>query len=142
MDDQLIRLLGQDARQSSVSLARQLNVSPATVRRRLRKLIRDELLHIIGVVDPDKFGLPVAVVITLDVDQDKLDSALEALVNLPEIRWVSTTAGRFDIIAMARFPSTSCLSVFLGTLRRVEGVRKTETYICLDVKKRVYVPIT
>ncbi|GAH47789.1 unnamed protein product, partial [marine sediment metagenome] len=67
IDIQIVRLLGQDARQDSETLAKQLNISSATVRRRLRKLFRDEFLHIVGVVDPTKFGFPVAVVIALDV---------------------------------------------------------------------------
>jgi len=100
--EQLVKLLGQDAQQNSETLARRLNLSAATVSRRLRKLIRSELLHIVGVVDPNNFGFPLAAVITLDVAHDKLESAMEALAKLPEIKWVSTTTGRFDIIALAR----------------------------------------
>ncbi len=143
MDEQLVRLLGQDARQNSETLAKQLNLSTATVRRRLRKLIRSESLHIIGVVDPTKFGLPLAVVIALDVTHDKLESAMAVLANRPEIKWVSTTTGRFDIIALARFHSTDSLSSFLtDQLARMEGVRNSETFICLDTKKMRYVPLT
>jgi len=143
IDEQLARLLGQDARQNSETLAKQLKLSSATVRRRLRKLIRDDLLHIVGVVDPAKFGFPVAVVITLDVAHDKLELAMEALVKQPEIRWVSTTTSRFDIIALARFRSTNRLSEFMTKeLAQLEGLKDSETFICLDVKKGRYVPFT
>ena len=113
VDEQIVRLLGQDARQNSEKLAKQLNLSAATVRRRLRNLIRKDLLHIVGVVDPAKFGFPVPVVITLDVDLDKIDTAIKTLANRPEVRWVSTTTGQFDIIALARFRSNSNLSEFM-----------------------------
>ena len=135
-DKQLISLLGQDARQSSEALAKKLKVSSATVRRRLRKLTRNNLLHVVGVVDPANFGLPLAAVISLDVDHDKLDSAMDALVDRPEIKWVSTTTGRFDIVAMARFPSTSSLSDFLtDQLGKIDGIRDSETSVCLEIKK-------
>jgi Lrp/AsnC family transcriptional regulator for asnA, asnC and gidA len=141
-DKQLISLMGQDARQSSEALAKKLNVSSATVRRRLRTLTRNDLLHIVGVADPANFGLPLAAVIALDVDHDRLDSAMDKLVNRPEIKWVSTTTGRFDIVAIARFPSTDSLSDFLtDELGKIEGVRDSETLVCLDVKKGRYTPL-
>ncbi len=143
IDEQLVRLLGQDARQNSETLAKQLKLSSATVRRRLRKLFRSDLLHIVGVIDPTKFGFPVAVVITLDVAHNKLESAMEALAKRPEVLWLSITTGRFDIIALAGFRSTNGLSEFVTKeLAQLEGVRNSETFVCLDVKKGHYVPFT
>ncbi|MEJ2739788.1 MAG: AsnC family transcriptional regulator, partial [Dehalococcoidia bacterium] len=59
LDTQLIQLLGQDARQDSKTLAKELNTSSATVRRRLKKLLQSGILHIIGVIDPSEVGLSV-----------------------------------------------------------------------------------
>ena len=138
-DIQLVRLVMKDARQSSETLAKKLNLSAATVRRKLRKLIHNDMLRVVGLVDPDKFGFPLAVLIAFDVDQGKLDSALEALVKRPEISWVSSTTGRFDIIALARFPSTHNLSDFMTKeLTQMEGVKNSETFICLSVRKLHY----
>ena len=143
IDEQIIRLLGQDARQNSETLAKQLKLSSATVRRRLRKLIHSGVLQIVGVVDPNNFGLPMAAVITLDVAHDKLESAMEALAKRPEVRWISATTGRFDIILIARFRSTDGLSDFITKeLAQLEGVKDSETFICLDVKKGRYIRLT
>ena len=140
VDEQIARLLSQNARQNSEALAKQLNLSSATVRRRLRKLIREDVLNIVGVVDPVKFGFPVAVVITLDVAHDKLESAMEVLAKRPEIRWVSTTTGRFDIMVLARFRSNNELSEFMTkVLAKLEGVKDSETFLCLYVKKGFYI---
>ena len=140
-DAQLVRLLGQDAQQNSETLAQQLNLSSATVRRRLRKLIQNDLLHIIGVVDPANFGLPLTVIITFNVSFDKLESAMNILINRPEISWVSTTTGRFDIIARGRFASTDGLSEFMTKqLSHMEGLKDSETFICLSVRKGIYIP--
>ena len=140
-DKQLVRLLGQDARQNSETLARQLNKSSATVRRKLRKLIQSGLLHIVGVVDPARFGLPLTAIIALDVSHDKLKAALKVLANRSEITWISTTTGRFDIIARGRFASTDNLSDFLtDQVATIEGVKNSETFICLDVKKGRKIP--
>ena len=143
VDEQIVRLLGQDARQNSETLAKQLNLSSATVRRRLRKLIRSDLLRIVGVVDPASFGFPLIVMINLDVAHDKVELALEELSKQPEVRFVSTITGRYDIIAIARFRSTDCLSEFVTKeLAKLEGIRDSETFICLEVRKGLRTPLT
>lgn len=140
LDEQLVKLLGQDARQSSEVLAKQLNVNSATVRRRLRNLICNDVLRIIGVIDPNKFGYGLSALICFDIENDKVELVLEELVKQPEIRWASATTGRWDIIALGRFRSTDILYEFLRKfVNRVQGVKDTETVICLDVKKARYV---
>lgn len=140
LDERLIHLLENDARQSSEVLAAQLNTSPATIRRRVRKLIQSEVLRIVAVVDSSKVGLPLTAVIALDVAHEKLDSVTQMLVSRPEVKWVSTTTGRFDILVMATFPSTDELSVFVQReLAKIEGVRDSETFICLHIGKGRYI---
>ena len=143
IDEQLVRLLGQDARQNSETLAKKLHLSAATIRRRMRKLIQNDLLHIIGVVDPKNFGVPLIAMITIDISHDKLVSTVETLSKLPEISWISTSTGRYDVIAMAAFSSTDALSDFMTKeLPKLEGVKDSETFICLDSSKGNYHPLS
>ena len=140
IDDQLITLLVRDARKSSNVLAKQLKVSSATIRRRIKKLINSETLNIIGVVDPAKIGFPLSAVINLDVSHDKSESTLEFLIEQPEIRWVSTTTGRFDVLAIGWFRSVAHLHEFTASkLTQIQGLKDSETSICLDIKKDGYV---
>jgi Lrp/AsnC family transcriptional regulator, regulator for asnA, asnC and gidA len=142
LDEQLIKLLSQDTRQSSQKLAKQLHISASTVRSRLRRLLKNENLHFIVAFDPFKAGLSVLVQILLDVEQNKIEQTLESLVALPEVSYVSATSGRFDIIVFAYFPSHQDLANFLqNRLGRMEGVRDTETLICLDIKKGRFIPV-
>ncbi len=141
IDQQLVRLLSRDARQNSETLAKQLKLSAATVRRRLRRLLRSGLLRIVGVIDPTKFGYPLAAVIAIDVAHDKIESVVETLGKESEVKWLSTTTGRFDIMAVARFHSSDALSDFVTKkLAQIEGIKDSETFVCLDVQKGAYVP--
>ena len=136
LDEKLIELLRHDARPSSETLAKHLKVSPATVRRRIKRLIKKEVIRIVAVADPNKTGIPLAAIITFDVAHDKMESALELLASRPEIKWVCSTTGRFDIISLARFSSTEELAKFVQSeLTKIDGLRDSETFICLDVKK-------
>lgn len=142
LDEKLLQLLGKDAKQSSEALAKKLNVSPATVRRRVRQLLRNDTLRIVGVGDPQKVGFPLAAIIAIDVTHELLESVLNELAGRPEVKWVSTTTGRFDILALVRFRSTDDLSDFMQkTLAQMEGIRDSETFVCLRVAKGRYQPL-
>jgi Lrp/AsnC family transcriptional regulator for asnA, asnC and gidA len=136
IDEQLVRLLGRDAKQSNEELAKQLNISSATVRRRIKKLTQNGVLHIVGVVDPGDFGLPQTSVIAIAVTPDKLESTIEELNKRPEIRWVTISTGRYDIIAGARFSSMDSLSDFkLKVLSKMDGVKDIEMFLVLKHTK-------
>ncbi len=137
IDEKLIKLLQQDARRSSEVLAKQLDVSPATVRRRVRNLIRNGVVRIAAIPDPEKVGLHLAVIIALKVDHDRLEEVMSALTARGEVSWACTTTGRFDILAMARFHSTEELTRFLqNELTKIDGIRDSETFVCLETRAR------
>jgi DNA-binding Lrp family transcriptional regulator len=142
IDKKLVFLLGQNALQSSEELAKQLDVSPTTVRRRLRRLLKDKVLRIVGTVNPLEFGSTLHLVIGLDVVHDKLIEAKTMLIGRNEIVWVGSTTGRFNIICIAHFASNNTLSTFLKEIQeKIEGLRCIETFICLDADKGAYVPL-
>lgn len=142
LDQKLLGLLKKDALQSSESLAKQLNTSSATVRRRMNKLIDNGILRIVGLVDSHKVGYPVAVCITLRVSHDRVDGVVGMLAKRPEIKWLTTAAGRFDILAFAVFRSTQELSDFFkNEMSKMDGVGSTETSICLEIRKGRYMAI-
>lgn len=136
VDERLIEALGKNGRQSSEVLAKQLRVSSATVRRRIKKLTQGGLLRIVAVVDPKNLGFPLAAIIAFNIDHEKVDTAMKALASRSEVKWVSTTTGRFDIIVLAWFASTDELSDFCQRqLAEVDGIRESETFICLEIRK-------
>ncbi|MFH1650578.1 MAG: Lrp/AsnC family transcriptional regulator [Chloroflexota bacterium] len=142
VDRKLMQLMERNASQTSEKLAKQLKVSSATVRRRLKRLMQSNALHVIGVADPALLGYKLAVVIALDIVPEKLGAAMDMLGDRPEVKWVSPTTGRFDVIAIARFPSTEALSQFMmHDLSRLEGLKDSETFICLDVKNGHRIPL-
>ena len=141
IDKKIVLLLGQDALQSSGVIARKINKSPATVRRRLRRLIESGTLHIIGVVDPIEIGLSVNAILAFKVAYSNMKLVVDALSGWKEITWVATTTGQFDILARGRFVNTNDLSMFLAEkIGQVKGILNSETFICMDVKKGREVP--
>ncbi len=134
LDKKLIEIMEQDAWQGSTILAKQLSTSSSTIRRRIANLIKNNVMRIVAVVDHNKIGLPLIAVIALHTIPEKLDSVAHSLFNRPEVTWISTTTGRFDIIFVARFSSTDELSNFIqNELSTLEGLKDSETFVCLRV---------
>jgi len=136
LGEKLIELLAQDANHSTDLLAKKLRVAPATIRRRRKELQKQDILRIVGAVNPKKIGYNLTVMAAFDVETSKLLSALNLLSNCPEVTWCSTTTGRFDIIALLRLQSTDELAEFIKhRLSHIEGLKNCETSICLHSPK-------
>ena len=136
INQQLIDILLNDARQRSEVIARQLGVSSSTVRRRIQQLIKRGVIRIVALPESSKIGLPLKAVIAFDVAHEKLDSVTDALNGKPEITWLAATSGRFDLIAIGWFSSTDRLFSFLQEVGNIEGIKDTESFICLHMEKQ------
>lgn len=139
LDLQIIEILQNDGRASNARIAREVGVSEGTVRRRLRRLVNDNVIKIIAVPNLDKIGYSTAALIGLQTAPGKLDSVADAISNMREVHYVAITTGTFDLFAWVGMTSTEDLGVFLRTrMGIIPGVTRTETFVNLSIKKRTY----
>ncbi len=139
MDDLDLRLIGEltkDARQSSAELSRKLNVSETTVRRRIQHLEEQDIITFTAILNPSKLGYNIMAIIALEVELGQIDKISESLANCPNVRYVSLCTGNHDLFIGTWFHSSSELTQFVKDyLAGVPGIRKSETFLILDVKK-------
>ena len=136
IDEELIQLLRRDASQTSVELARQLHVSPATIRRRIRRMKQSGVIHMTVIPNPKLIGLPVVAIIAFQLLHEKAKLFRNALSARKEVQCFYTTSGRFDAIALMWFPSTEHLFDFMDNdVGKIEGIKSTETFVCLHTEK-------
>ena len=139
LDTKVISMLQEDGRASNAGIARRVGVSEGTVRRRLKRLIQEEYIRVVALLDPGKMGYASEALIGVQVDPDKIDQVAEDLAQLDEVNWVSITTGAYDIFAWSTLQSSEALGIFLRTkVGTIPGVRRTETFVNLVVKKRWY----
>ena len=137
LDSNIISVLQEDGRASNAGIARQVGVTEGTVRRRLKRLVGEEYIHVIAMLDPDKLGYKSEALIGVMVDPDKIDAAAEKISNLEEVSWAAVTTGAYDIFTWVALPTPEDLGIFLRTrVGSIAGVRRTETFVNLNVKKR------
>ena len=139
LDVKISALLKEDARASNASIAREVGVSEGTVRRRLKRLIQEGFVRVVATLDPGKMGYASEALIGVQVDPDKVDDVTDDLAQLEETNWVSITTGAFDIVTWVTLDSSEALGIFLRTkVGIIPGVKRTETFVTLAVKKRGY----
>ncbi len=142
LDERLIALLEKNASQASRLLAKELGVDSSTVRRRVKKLIEEGVIHIAAIPDPDKIGSHFVAIVAFDIAPENVEAVLDFLASQPQVRWLSATAGRFDAMAIVWFPSSNDYYHFIQQkLAQLEGIRNIEAFICLHQKKRAALPI-
>lgn len=93
-------------------------------------------MQLTAILNPQKMGYNAVAFIAMDVPLNRLDAVTEQLSARPEVQFVSTTTGRYDIFIWAMFKSAGDLHNFLrNDLAKIEGIAQTETFINLEIKK-------
>lgn len=127
LDRALIEALQDDGTLSFRALAVRCKSSEATVRRRLRRLRKQDVFRIVAVVDPFKQGYPVVAIINMKVDQRQMRAVKSALSELRELRFIGVTVGSFDMVAEAWFRSAEeMLSFTSEVLAQIPGILRVE----------------
>ena len=139
LDTKIVGILQKDGRASNAGIAREVGVSEGTVRRRLKRLVDEQFINVVALIDPSRLGYSSEAIVGIQVDPDKIDAVSETISELDEVSWVVVTTGSYDIFAWIAVESAGDLGDFLRyKLGEVNGVRRTETFVSLVVKKRSY----
>ena len=143
LDYQLINLLQTNGRASNIELASAIGVSEGTIRRRFRNLVRDDVIRVVAIADPAKLGRGTTALVGLQVDPSQVEPVANRLAELAEVQYAAITTGAYDVFLWVALPSPEQLAAFLRSkVGTVPGVRRTETFVNLSIKKNPSGPST
>src|SRR5579872_183385 len=135
---QLIEALQQDGRRSYAALAQNVGLSEAAVRQRVRRLLDDGVMQIVAVTDPMTVGFSRQALVGIKAQGD-LRAVAERLATLPELEYVVLCAGSFDLLVeLVCEDDEHLLRVLDESIRSIEGIRDTETFMYLRLVKQTY----
>ncbi len=139
LDKRIIEHLQADGRRSFTSIAADLGISEAAVRARVGRLTRKGVLQVVGVTDPLKLGFHQMAMVAVRCESDRLVEIADEIAAFPEVSYVVITAGTYDLLVETVCEDTEDLLRFLTErIRRVEGVRDTETFVYLRMVKQAF----
>ena len=139
LDAQIIKLLQHDGRRSNADIARSLGAAEATVRKRIHRLLKNNVIQVEAWADPLMIGYQTYVIMQFRVHAAAIERAAARLAALSEVIWLAVCTGTCDIFAVALFRSSAHMYEF--TTRRlasVPGVIDTGTSTFLRIVKREF----
>jgi Lrp/AsnC family transcriptional regulator for asnA, asnC and gidA len=139
LDRQIIRHLQEDGRRAYREIARALKVSEGTIRWRVRKLIDSQALRIVAIADPFRLGYSVLAFALISVEPGAHARVIQALVDFPEVTYVSACAGRYDIyIQVVCRDNDHLFELLTERVPAIGGIKRTETFTEFKMYKVSY----
>ena len=134
----IVEQLQQDGRRSYATIARAVGLSEAAVRQRVTRLQDAGVIQVVAVTDPLQLGFRRQAMVGVRVDGE-ITAVADALAEMPEVDYVVITAGSFDVLVEAVCEDDDHLLELVGRrIRGVPGVRSTETFVYLKLRKQHY----
>jgi Lrp/AsnC family transcriptional regulator for asnA, asnC and gidA len=138
VNKRIIEQLQRDGRMSYAALAKVVGLSEAAVRQRVQRLLDTGVMQIVAVTDPLTLGFARQVMIGVKVQGD-LRKVAESLARVPEIDYVVICAGGYDLLVeLVCTDDDHLLSLLNDTIRAIDGVLATETFVYLKLAKQTY----
>jgi DNA-binding Lrp family transcriptional regulator len=139
-DWQIVRLLQEDGRRTNSEIAEALELSEASVRRRIDAMVGRGCINTMALIDSAFLGYRVEAFTWLTVELSALPAVAARLAERSEVRYLAATSGRTDLVAELIVPSQDDLFHFrVEVLGNIHGIISAETTLVIDALKRSYV---
>ncbi len=120
----------RDGRKSFKKIARELSVSENTIRSRVSKLIKEGILEITGLIDPEALPGQKLIMVGVKLETTDLVTKGKEFSELKGVISSSVVTGRYDLILMVLFKEDfGLLEFYTQEISRVEGVQSVETFV-------------
>jgi len=135
-DRRILSVLQRDARTSMRKISEEVGVSLGTVSNRVRKLEGAGVIRGYTVLlDPEKIGWDLNVVIGLRIQKGRLIEIQEKIAKDPRVYGVYDVTGDFDSMVVARARDRSDLDGLSKNVMSVDGVERSVTHLVLNTVK-------
>ena len=129
INKKMIKKLRQ-GRKSFGEIAKELSITPNTVKARFKKMIENDILDIVGVIDPEKMDNHFLAIIGVKLRNMNLAKKGEEFSKLKGVVSVGIVTGQFDLILIVLLNDDFGLLEFLTKeVSKIKEVYATETFV-------------
>jgi Lrp/AsnC family transcriptional regulator for asnA, asnC and gidA len=134
----IVEQLQEDGRRPYASIGKAVGLSEAAVRQRVQRLQDAGIMQIVAVTDPLQVGFSRAAMVGVHVEGN-VEAVADSLAAMPEVDYLVVCAGSFDILAeIVAEDDDHLLELISRRIRAIDGVRSTETFVYLKLRKQIY----
>ena len=138
IDQKIIKYLQKNGRESFVKIGDDLGIPASTVRDRTNRLVNNDVLRIVGVLNPLKAGRRVMANIGVKLSNGNHREVAREIAKLDEVSYLVICAGSFDLMVEVICRDNAHLLDFTSILQGVPGVLSTETFIYYTIVKEIF----
>ena len=138
IDAQIIHALKQNGRIPNTEIAKQLNVSEAAVRKRLKRLVEEEIIQIVAVVNHLKLGYELEGNIKIKIDTTKAENVKRRLNELENLWYIAYLTGASDFDVEFNVQSQEEMRTLVERINAIDGVKEVATSVRLQLVKNRY----
>ncbi|OHD66724.1 MAG: hypothetical protein A2096_00755 [Spirochaetes bacterium GWF1_41_5] len=131
-DLKIIKIFCKNGRTNNNDIAAQLNISEGTVRNRVNKLLKSDLLIIKGYTNPNKIIDKQIIFLGIKIATSKeLDKSAKEVSKLANVTSVSIITGRYDLIVELFIEPHNLINFLSNELTKVDSISSTESFVTL-----------
>jgi len=137
LDNQIIKILADNAKISYIKVAKMLSTPPSTIHFRINKMIEDKLIvRFTSIVDVVKLGYETVGWVGLSIDPLKTDEIAKRIASFEEIRMVTATGGAHNLVVQILAKNEKELWNFIReNIQTIDGVKTMDVSSSLKVYK-------
>ena len=138
LDQQLLAALKRDGRASLSELGHDLGVTRTTIRVRMARLVKTgDVVGFTVLTRADVATSPVRGLMMLSIEGRGTEKIMQRLSGMTEVTAFHTTNGTWDLIVEIGTVTLEQLDEVLFTIRRLDGVTRSETNLLLSSRRAV-----
>ncbi len=132
VDKKILSLLSQNARMSYTEIGEKLGLSPSAVRKRIERLIRDEIIERFTIVlNPKKMGRSVTAIVTISPSIRQINAITNAIREMEEVVRAWEATGKCGIICIVEARDLDHLREVIDKIMEIRGVLAVDCCVAL-----------
>lgn len=122
-DLDVVKILMNNGRKSFVDIAKELNVTETAIRKRIRRMEKEGIIHgYTTEINPKKLGYGVKAVIGIDTTAQRYMPVIQQLKKINEILRLYSSSGDHMIMMECWFENHEILDRFQKNLEKIDGI--------------------
>jgi Lrp/AsnC family transcriptional regulator, regulator for asnA, asnC and gidA len=135
-DIDIILELIKNGRESYMDIARSMRVTEAAIRKRINKLLHEELITVSAVPNLPQLGFDFIALVGLQVRLSDIKTVGAKLAAQPNVCYVINVTGRYEFIIVVVAKNSADFARFMETIiSEIPGIIRTETSVVLNSYK-------
>ena len=138
IDRKIIEYLQVNGREAFAKIGDEIGVPASTVRDRTNRLVEQNILRIVGVLNPLKTGHRVMANICVKLSNGNHRAIAQEIAKFDEVSYLVICAGSCDMMVEVICKNNAHLLDFTAALQSMPDVQCTETFIYYTIVKEVF----